>query len=70
MVAVKAGILADEGGQEGANVASIWRYERDFKAEGYEGLIPDISTGRKTVLQKLGFTKDQVRELMGTRCQA
>ncbi len=48
----------------GEPFTNIWRYERAYLADGYDGLIPDISTGRKTVLQKLGFTSDQVKVLL------
>jgi hypothetical protein len=49
----------------GKGYATIWRYETAFAAEGFDGLIPETDEcGRKTILEKLGFTADQVKELM------
>ena len=48
----------------GEPFTNIWRYEKAYRANGYEGLIPDISTGRKTVLQKLGFSPEQIKTLL------
>ena len=36
-----------------ANVATIWRYERAFLARGFDGLIPDISSGRTSNFELL-----------------
>lgn len=48
----------------GESYTSIWRYETAYNANGYEGLIPDVSSGRKTVLEKLGFDDGQIKLLM------
>jgi hypothetical protein len=52
----------------GIAYTTLWRYELDFFKEGYEGLIPGVSTGRKTVLQNLGFTPEEIKLLMA-ECQ-
>jgi hypothetical protein len=48
----------------GVPYVSVWRYELAFKKSGFEGLIPEISSGRKTVLEKLGFDRDEIKALM------
>ncbi|MDR3457989.1 MAG: hypothetical protein P4N60_11125 [Verrucomicrobiae bacterium] len=52
----------------GIGYTTLWRWETAYAAHGFNGLIPDVSTGRKSELMKLGFTPDQVRELMA-KCQ-
>lgn len=49
----------------GQSYTTVWRWETAFAARGYEGLIPKTDEcGRKPVLEKLGFTPEQIATLM------
>ncbi len=49
----------------GESYTTLWRYETAFNAAGYEGLIPKTDEcGRKPILEKLGFTPEQIKLLM------
>ena len=51
--------------QIGQSYTTVWRWETHFRLRGYEGLIPRTDEcGRKPVLEKLGFTPDQIATLM------
>lgn len=48
----------------GQGYATLWRWEKAFKAEGFNGLIPDTDKcGRKSTFAKLGFTPEQVEQI-------
>ncbi len=52
---------AEAAKQTGQGYATIWRWEKAFKAEGFNGLIPATDKcGRKSTFEKLGFTPEQV----------
>lgn len=47
----------------GESYTSVWRWEKRFKAEGFNGLIPDTDKcGRKSVFEKLGMTQEQIAQ--------
>ena len=49
----------------GRAYSTIWAWLKRFDIDGYEGLIPQTDEcGRKTELEKLGFTAEQVDLLM------
>lgn len=48
----------------GSSLATLWRWQSRFAENGYHGLVRAKNPGRKSALAKLGFTSEQMRELM------
>jgi hypothetical protein len=47
--------------QIGVGYATVWRWKKRFDKSGYNGLLPETEKcGRKTVLEKLGMTEEQI----------
>jgi transposase len=56
---------ADAAKKVGQGYATIWRWQKRFEKHGFNGLLPDTENcGRKSWLEKLGLTAEQVQALM------
>jgi hypothetical protein len=52
--------------QCGESVVTIWRWQKEFKVKGYNGLLPDTHLrGRKSVIEKLGVTQEVIDQIRG-----
>lgn len=62
-----SGSTAPEAARKvGESIATLWRWNKRFRAEGYEGLIPSTDKcGRKSMLAKLGLTQDEIDRVRG-----
>lgn len=56
---------ADAVKQIGIGYATIWRWQKRFDQIGYNGLLPETDKcGRKNTFEKLGFTPEQVQQII------
>ncbi len=64
---IAQGIPRNEAAKQiGVPYTTIWRYEKAFAARGYNGLLPGTDKcGRKSWLEKLGLSAEDVQLIMG-----